>query len=59
LYADGCSVVLAERRREMLEMTAALAGTTPPKMLVVPTDVADPHALRCHRRIPLNPVTTP
>ena len=41
LYADGFSVVLAGRRREMLEETAALARAAPPKMLVVPTDVAD------------------
>jgi hypothetical protein len=38
LYADGFSVVLAGRRREMLEETAALARAAPPKMLVVPTD---------------------
>jgi len=42
LYADGFSVVLAGRRREMLEETAALAKATPPRMLVVPTDVTDP-----------------
>src|ERR1700722_1046135 len=45
LYADGFSVVLAGRRREMLEETAALAGATPPRMLVVPTDVADPASI--------------
>lgn len=42
LYADGFSVVLAGRRRAMLEETAALAGATAPRMLVVPTDVTDP-----------------
>ena len=45
LFADGFSVVLAGRRREMLEETAALANATPPWMLVVPTDVADPNAI--------------
>ncbi len=42
LHADGFSVVLAGRRRAMLEETAALAKATPPQMLVVPTDVSDP-----------------
>jgi NAD(P)-dependent dehydrogenase (short-subunit alcohol dehydrogenase family) len=41
LYKDGFSVVLAGRRRAMLEETAALAGAVAPGMLVVPTDVAD------------------
>ena len=45
LFADGFSVVLAGRRREMLEETAALAKATPPRMLVVPTDVSDPAAI--------------
>src|ERR1700751_4022241 len=45
LYADGFSVVLAGRRRNMLEETAALAKATPPRMLVVPTDIADPAAI--------------
>jgi NAD(P)-dependent dehydrogenase (short-subunit alcohol dehydrogenase family) len=45
LYADGFSVVLAGRRREMLEETAGLANATPPRMLVVPTDVSDPAAI--------------
>jgi NAD(P)-dependent dehydrogenase (short-subunit alcohol dehydrogenase family) len=45
LYADGFSAVLAGRRREMLEETAALAKATPPRMLVVPTDVSDPAAI--------------
>src|SRR5271167_2961370 len=35
LFADGFSVVLAGRRREMLEETAALAKAVPPGMLVV------------------------
>src|SRR6185312_7283881 len=42
LHADGLSVVLAGRRRAMLEETAALANARPPRMLVVPTDVAEP-----------------
>jgi NAD(P)-dependent dehydrogenase (short-subunit alcohol dehydrogenase family) len=45
LHADGFSVVLAGRRRAMLEETAALAGATEPAMLVVPTDVADPASI--------------
>ena len=42
LLADGWSAVLAGRRREMLEETAALAAVPPPRTLVVPTDVRDP-----------------
>ncbi len=38
LAGDGYSVVLAGRRREPLEATAAAGG----RMLAVPTDVADP-----------------
>ena len=45
LYADGFSVVLAGRRREMLEETAAIAKATPPRMLVAPTDVTDPTSI--------------
>jgi NAD(P)-dependent dehydrogenase (short-subunit alcohol dehydrogenase family) len=46
LHADGFSVVLAGRRRDMLEETAALAKATPPPlMLVVPTDVTDPASI--------------
>src|SRR5580658_10328207 len=45
LFADGFSVVPAGRRREMLEETASLAKATPPRMLVVPTDVSDPAAI--------------
>ena len=44
LHADGFAVVLAGRRREMLEETAALAGAAA-RMRVVPTDVADPAAI--------------
>jgi NAD(P)-dependent dehydrogenase (short-subunit alcohol dehydrogenase family) len=45
LHADGFSVVLAGRRRDMLEQTAALAKAAPPGMLVVPTDVTDPGSI--------------
>ncbi len=42
LVEAGFSVVLAGRRRGMLEETAALANAPPPRTLVVPTDVSDP-----------------
>ena len=45
LLADGWTVVLAGRRREMLEETAALAQARPPRTLVVPTDIRDPAAV--------------
>jgi NAD(P)-dependent dehydrogenase (short-subunit alcohol dehydrogenase family) len=45
LYADGFCVVLAGRRRNMLEETAALARASPPRMLAVPTDVSDPASI--------------
>jgi NAD(P)-dependent dehydrogenase (short-subunit alcohol dehydrogenase family) len=57
LIEAGFAVVLAGRRRNMLEETAALAkpaaggtargteGGTPPPTLVVPTDVSDPAAI--------------
>lgn len=45
LCADGFAVVLAGRRREMLEETASLARVLPPRMLVVPTDVSDPASI--------------
>ena len=45
LYADGFSVALAGRRRNMLEETAALAQASAPRMLVVPTDVSDPASI--------------
>ena len=45
LYADGFSVVLAGRRRAMLEETAALARAAAPRMLAVPTDVMDPASI--------------
>jgi NAD(P)-dependent dehydrogenase (short-subunit alcohol dehydrogenase family) len=42
LLADGYAVVLAGRRREPLEQTAALAGSKSGQTLVVPADVGDP-----------------
>ena len=45
LLEAAFSVVLAGRRREMLEETAALAKVPPPRTLVVPTDVSDPAAI--------------
>ena len=42
LLAAGWNVVLAGRRRDMLEETAALANAPPPRTLVVPTDLRDP-----------------
>jgi len=45
LHAAGFLVVLAGRRENMLEETAALAKAAPPKMLVVPTDVTDPGSI--------------
>ena len=45
LLADGWTVVLAGRRRDMLEETARLANAPPPRTLVVPTDVTDPASI--------------
>jgi NAD(P)-dependent dehydrogenase (short-subunit alcohol dehydrogenase family) len=42
LLEAGWNVVLAGRRRKMLEETAELVGAPPPRTLVVPTDVSDP-----------------
>ena len=41
LLEVGFAVVLAGRRRAMLEETAALAKAPPPRTLIVPTNVAD------------------
>ena len=41
----GWTTVLAGRRREALEETAALASAPPPRTLVVPTDIRDPAAI--------------
>jgi NAD(P)-dependent dehydrogenase (short-subunit alcohol dehydrogenase family) len=45
LLDAGWNVVLAGRRRNMLEETAALAEAPPPRTLVEPTDVADPASI--------------
>jgi NAD(P)-dependent dehydrogenase (short-subunit alcohol dehydrogenase family) len=45
LLKDGYRVALAGRRRELLEETAAESGAAE-RALVVPTDVADPAAVR-------------
>src|SRR5439155_11471601 len=42
LLEAGWNVVLAGRRRDMLEETAALAKAPPPRTLAVPTDIRDP-----------------
>jgi NAD(P)-dependent dehydrogenase (short-subunit alcohol dehydrogenase family) len=42
LLAEGYSLVLAGRRRELLEETASLAGPDRERALVVPADVTDP-----------------
>jgi len=42
LSEAGWNVVLAGRRHDMLEETAALAGMMPPRTLAVPTDIRDP-----------------
>src|SRR5215471_18587824 len=42
LLRDGYSVVLAGRRRDALEQTAAEAATDRGRVLVVPTDVSAP-----------------
>ena len=42
LLEAGWNVVLAGRRRDMLEETASLAGVMPPRTLVMPTDIRDP-----------------
>jgi NADP-dependent 3-hydroxy acid dehydrogenase YdfG len=42
LLGDGYSVVLAGRRRDRLEETAAAAGPARSRALAVPTDVTDP-----------------
>ena len=42
LLKEGYSVVIAGRRKEALEQTAAEAGANAERILMVPTDVADP-----------------
>jgi NAD(P)-dependent dehydrogenase (short-subunit alcohol dehydrogenase family) len=46
LHADGYSVVLAGRRAEQLNETAARARASEGKLLVVPTDVSQPGQVR-------------
>jgi NAD(P)-dependent dehydrogenase (short-subunit alcohol dehydrogenase family) len=46
LLREGYSVVLAGRRPEALEQTAALAGPHAVRALAVPTDVSDPESVR-------------
>jgi NAD(P)-dependent dehydrogenase (short-subunit alcohol dehydrogenase family) len=46
LLKEGWSVVLAGRRKEMLEAAAREAGAAASRSLVVPTDVGDPVAVR-------------
>jgi len=46
LLGDRYSVVLAGRRKEALERTAAEAGPAGGRALVVPTDVSDPGSVR-------------
>jgi NAD(P)-dependent dehydrogenase (short-subunit alcohol dehydrogenase family) len=45
LLKEGYSVVLAGRRAEALEQTAARAGPSTGRSLVVPTDVSDPSSV--------------
>ncbi|MGH6784245.1 MAG: SDR family oxidoreductase, partial [Sphingomicrobium sp.] len=46
LMKDGYATVLAGRRKDKLEETASEGRSTGAKSLVVPTDVADPAAIR-------------
>jgi len=46
LLREGYAVVLAGRRKELLEATAREGEASGPRTLVVPTDVADPAAVR-------------
>jgi NAD(P)-dependent dehydrogenase (short-subunit alcohol dehydrogenase family) len=46
LLREGYAVVLAGRRREALEATAAEAGPAGARALVVPADVSDPTSVR-------------
>jgi len=45
-HAAGYAVVLAGRRAERLEATVAAAGGPHKRLLIVPTDVANPEAVR-------------
>jgi NAD(P)-dependent dehydrogenase (short-subunit alcohol dehydrogenase family) len=46
LLREGYTVALAGRRKDALEATVAEARVSAPRTLVVPTDVADPAAIR-------------
>jgi NAD(P)-dependent dehydrogenase (short-subunit alcohol dehydrogenase family) len=46
LLQDGCSVVLAGRRKELLETAAGEGRRVGARTLVVPTDVGDPASVR-------------
>ena len=46
LMREGYAVVLAGRRKDLLEATAAEGKSTGAATLVVPTDVADPESIR-------------
>jgi NAD(P)-dependent dehydrogenase (short-subunit alcohol dehydrogenase family) len=46
LLREGFSVVLAGRRKDALEETVALAKAQSPRTVVVPTDIADPAAVK-------------
>ncbi len=46
LLHAGYAVVLAGRRREALEQTAALAGADAARLVAVPADVSDPASVR-------------
>ena len=45
LLEDGWTVVLAGRRKHMLDETAVLANAPAPRTLVAPTDVSDPASI--------------
>jgi NAD(P)-dependent dehydrogenase (short-subunit alcohol dehydrogenase family) len=46
LLKDGYRVVLAGRRKELLEQTVTEAGSSSAQALVVPSDVSDPDSVR-------------
>src|ERR1700730_9476107 len=46
LLREGYAVVLAGRRKEMLEAVATEGAQTPGDTLAVPTDVADPASIK-------------
>src|SRR3974377_1097711 len=45
-HGAGYSVVLAGRRAEKLEATAAAAATSDGRLLVLPTDISKPESVR-------------